>query len=224
MRMSWRRSPKMTAAVLAFLTVDVVLVAAIGLSMRATINATIGHHKSSAVLAAVIAALAYATSMVVVDVVGNLVATVADRVGRLDLNPRIHLDIAALERLDHLERPDYLNRVTVTRRGAGRLTRGMWSAVMAVTSIAKLAVTVVILGEISPWLLFLVIMAAAPIWCDQRAQRIVGHADVATAEGYRVQQHLFEQATSAASAKEIRVAGAIGEITELQSRAWDDVT
>jgi ATP-binding cassette subfamily B protein len=221
-RLSFRREPRLTAAALVALGGSVFVVAAIGLSLRATVNATVGGQTLAAVLGAVGAALAFALSLSLQDVSDALVGTTTDRVARRELHPRVHRDIAGLSGLEHLERTDVLDRVTVVRAGTGALQRGMWTVITTVASVAGLVVTVVLLGTVNPWLSVLVVFAAAPVWCDRRGLARVRTTEVATAPAYRLQQHLFDLTVTASAGKEVRVALAGDEIARRQAQAWDE--
>jgi ATP-binding cassette subfamily B protein len=146
-----------------------------------------------------------------------------DRVGELHLRPRIERELAGLTGLDHLERTDLLDRVTVLRGSGWRLAASTWTAVAAVFDVVKLGLLLVLLGAtVTPWLLLLAAFAAVPIWFDQRGRRVVSHAEIDTAEPFRLQRHLFNLATGPAGGKEIRVAGAGEEIAIRQQRAWNE--
>ena len=161
---------------------------------------------------------------VVKDLTGNLEALTAERAGLTDLQANIHGEIAGLDGLDHLERPDFLDRITIVRGEAGGLMRTFWTAIGAVFSVLQLGVALLLLGTVNPWLIPLVVFAAAPLWFDQRGQRAIVHAETASAEAFRLQRHLFELATSAVSAKEIVATGIGGRLTTVQGAASADVT
>jgi ABC-type multidrug transport system fused ATPase/permease subunit len=221
-RLSWRRERRLTAAALAALAGSVVIVAAVGLSLRATIDATVAGRAQAAVVGAIGAAVAFALTLVLRDIADGLVVTTTDRVARRELHPRVHHDIASLEGLGHLERTDVLDRVTLVRAGTGALQRGMWTVITTVASLANLAVTLAVLGTVNPWLALLVVFAAAPVWCDHRGRSRIRDTELATADAYRLQQHLFGLAVSAGAGKEIRVALAGDEIARRQAAAWDE--
>jgi len=220
-RMSWRRVPGLTAAALAALAGQVVTAAATALALRAVVNATSRGTVTVAVLSAIGAAVAYAFMLLIQELTDSLVLTASDQVGRLEVHPWIHRELATLEGLEHLERTDYLDRVTVVRKAGGRLVGGMWNALRSVSSLLRLVVTLLLLGSISPWLLLLLPAALMPVICDRRGLSAITRAELATAESYRLQQHLFELTTKPASSKEIRVSGAAGEIVRRQSEAWE---
>ncbi|MFI9322646.1 ABC transporter ATP-binding protein [Kitasatospora aureofaciens] len=222
-RMSWQRLPGLTAASLASVVGSVLVVGATGLTLRAAVNATITGQRATALAMAVAAALACALSVVIAQLCDNLVGTTVDRIARLGLHPRVHEDISRVEGVEHLERSDYLDRVTVVRASTGRLVGGMWNAIIMVAAVLKIVVTLLLLGTVSPWLMLLLPLAAVPVWCEQRGQASVKLMEIETAEEYRLQQHLFELAVHAGSGKELRVTGAAPAIVRKQAEAWDSV-
>jgi ABC-type multidrug transport system fused ATPase/permease subunit len=223
LRMSWRHYPRQTAAMLAVKTASVGVVAATALALRTAVNGVIEGDAVAAGTGAAAAALTFAVGIYLggLDVVLHFL--LVERVGLLHLHRQIYSDIATLEGLDHLERSEFLDRVTVVQHSAWNLMFGMWIAVDALFNVVKLALLLTLLGTVSPWLLILLVFAAAPIWFDHRGQRLVTRAETGTAELVRLQRHLFNLATGAAGGKEIRVAGAGEEIARRQALAWNEV-
>ncbi|MEY9933135.1 ABC-type multidrug transport system fused ATPase/permease subunit [Catenulispora sp. GP43] len=220
--LSWRRVPGLTLATLAALAVRVFAVAGSALALRAAVDAATKREPTAAVLAAAAAAVAYGLLIVVQDITDALLLTVGDRVGRLDIHPRIFRDLATIESLDHLERPEYLDHITLVRKAGSRLAAGMWNTLRSVGGVAGLIASLLVLGSVSPWLTLLLAFAAVPIWFDNRAQLSIIRADLATAEPYRLQQHLFGLGLSASEGKEIRVSGAGPELVRRQAEAWQE--
>ena len=218
--LSWRRTPGLTLTAVGLLLGRVVAMAGSALALRAAVDATTRHQVGPAVIAAVAAAVGYSLLIVVQNSTAGLILTIADQVGRLDLHPQIHRDLATIEGLDHLERPEYLDRLDLVHKAGGRLATGMWNAVKTVTSVLSLTATLLLLGRISAWLLLLLVFAAVPIWLDHYGQRAVRRANLATAEPYRLQQHLFALAVSSAGGKELRVSGAGRAVAARQAETW----
>ncbi|NUT22965.1 MAG: ABC transporter ATP-binding protein [Hamadaea sp.] len=218
--LSWRRVPGLTVLAILSLVVRVAGVAGGAFALRAAVDEATRGVADAAVLAAIGAAIAYALLIVVQEITDSLTLTIADRVGRLDVHPRIHRDLAGLEGLEHLERTEFLDRITLVRKAGGRLAGGAWNGLKTIAGILNLVIVLLLLGSISPWLLLLLPFAAVPIWCDSRGNAAVQRADLATAEQYRLQQHLFELGTGTAPGKELRVSGAGRALVELQHEAW----
>jgi ABC-type multidrug transport system fused ATPase/permease subunit len=213
LRLSWRRVPGLTTLAIVSLVVRVAGIATSAFALRAAVDRT-------SVPAAAVAAVAYALLLVAQEITDSLTVSIADRVGRLDVHPRIHRDLASIESLDDLERPEFLDRIALVRKAGGRLAGGAWNGLRTVAGFLNLLIVLLLLGSISPWLLFLLAFAAVPIWCDSRGTRAIQRADLLTASDYRLQQHLFELGTTAGPGKELRVSGAGRSVVELQSGAW----
>lgn len=217
---SFRQAPWLTFGTWVAVAVDVLSLAAYSLAIRMLVDATIVEERTTAVFAVFAAAGGFALTMVMRDLCFNLTGTLSDRVGRLDLNPRIHRMIADIPELDHLERAEYLDRVTVVRGAAGGLMRGCWGVVTTTAAMLKVTVVVVLLGSVSPWLLPLLAFALAPIWAGSRGQSLVAKTEVTSAEVYRLQQALFDLQVRADSGKELRLFGNLGRIRRMQETAW----
>lgn len=221
--LSWQSAPGMTASALAIILGDVVVGAAYAIGLKTLVDMTDTRHLDLILWVGVGTALAFALIMVLQDVRFNLLGTLIDRVGRLTLNPQIHADIAELDSLDHLEQPEYLDRVTVVRGAASKLMEAAWSPISVTAGILKLIVTIFLLGSVSPWLLILIILAFVPIWTNQRGQRLAVKTEIATAEEYRLQQELFDLLVKPDSGKEIRVARNGMPLAQYQTEAWNSV-
>ncbi|MEV5568255.1 ABC transporter ATP-binding protein, partial [Streptomyces sp. NPDC052196] len=94
---------------------------------------------------------------------------------------------------------------------------------MATGSILRILIAMLILGALSPWLLLLIAFAAVPVWCNHCGQRRLKEAEVATAESFRLQQHLFDLAVDPAGAKELQVSGAAATVVRRQADVWDEL-
>ncbi len=221
LRMSVRRVPGLTLALLLTQSAAVAVVAATALCLRTAVNASAQGRAGTAVAAALGAAVAYAVTAVTADLGGNIKGLIIDKVSLLDLSAAVHEDIAALDGIEHLESGDFLDRTVIVAGSTWSIMNGFWAGVMAVFGAAQLAVALLLLGTVSPWLLVLLGFAAAPLWFDQRGQRAVSRAETETAESYRLQQHLFDLATQAGTGKEVRVAGAGEQLATRQAAAWD---
>jgi ATP-binding cassette subfamily B protein len=220
-RLSWQHYPHPTAGLVAVHAATAGTTPAMAVALREAIDAIIGGNRPTAVLAAAAAAAAFALQTYLRDLGRVLEVMLLDRLGALHLRPRIEGELAGLPGLDHLERTDLLDRVTVLRGFGWHLSASMWTAVAAVFDVVKLGLLLVLLGvTVTPWLLPLVVFAAAPIWFDHRARQLVSRAEIDTAEPFRLQRHLFNLATGPAGGKEIRVAGAGEQIAIRQRRAW----
>lgn len=221
--LSWRLHPAMTAGLLAVYAGQAVVVAASALALRMAVNGVIESNTTAAITGAVAAAAVFAAGTYLGALNGGLRIVLVERVGLVHVQHRLHADLVSLPGMDHLDRPDVLDRVTLLRGAAWSLLFGMWGAVAACFNVIRLAVLVTLLATANPWLVLLLPCAAAPLWCDRRGQHAVNTAEIETAENFRLQRHLFQLATRPATSKELRVARAGDEVVDRQVAAWNEV-
>ncbi|HEY0000161.1 MAG TPA: ABC transporter ATP-binding protein [Actinoplanes sp.] len=219
--LSGRLYPARTAAMMATKVASAVMVAGTALTLRAAVNAIVAGDTRAVVIAAAGAALTVAAIAYLGILDTTLLFTLVEPIGLLHVGRQIQADIAGLDGLEHLERTDFLDRVTLVQGAGWQLAFGAWIAVDVVFSAIKLVLMLALLGAVSPWLLLLLVFASVPLWFDRLGQRGVSQAETDTAEEFRLQRHLFNLATEAAGGKEIRVAGAGDELARRQAQAWD---
>ncbi|AXE89472.1 ABC transporter ATP-binding protein [Streptomyces sp. Go-475] len=221
LRLSWRRSPLLTSLQFVVPALMVASVTGNALALRGAVDATLRGEVWPAVAWAAGAGLAGTMVMVLGALDGNTAGILIGKVAVLDVNPGIYGDIATLEGLEHLERTDYLDRLTVVRNSAWEIVLSLWSATGVLFIVIELVVALFLLGTINPWLLLLLVCAALPLWFDQKGSNAVIRAETATAEPFRLQRRLFDLGTDGAAGKEIRVSGAGTELARRQAAAWD---
>ncbi|MFB6395715.1 ATP-binding cassette domain-containing protein [Polymorphospora lycopeni] len=219
---SWRRAPVLTAMQFVIPAGMAAAVTGGALALRAAVDALIAADPPAAVVAAIAAGLAGAAGIVLGALDSHTAGILIGKVAVLDLNPRIHRAITTLDGLEHLERTDFQDRLTLLRNAGWEIVLSLWSANGVLFAVLELTVMLLLLGTVNPWLLCLLAFAAVPLWFDQRGNNAVIRADLATAEPIRRQRHLFDLATDPASGKEIRVAGTGDEIARRQAGAWDE--
>jgi ABC-type multidrug transport system fused ATPase/permease subunit len=220
LKLSWHEERGLTATVFGLEILGAVGAVGSALALRAAVNGLVGKSVSNAIVAAVLAAILCTVNLVVSRLHGLIGLFLAvEKVGVV-LEERMLYDVAALERIEHLERPEYLDRITVLQGAGRRLMGGMWTAVRTVFTSAQLIAMLIILGQVSAVLLVLVILAIAPLWCDKRARRLESKAETGSAEMFRLQRQLFELATEPGWGKEIRAARAGDVLVTRMSAAW----
>ncbi|WP_053751829.1 ABC transporter ATP-binding protein [Streptomyces sp. MMG1533] len=221
LRISWRRDRVSAVGMAAVCATTIAAAAGVALALRAVVDGSVHGTPGTALVAACGAAVGYAVTVTLQGTIWDLIKLLADKTDQ-ELRPRIQGWIAGLEGLDHLERTDFLDRLEGARDNSWQISVSLWQIVLATRSALQLGVTLVILGTVSPWLLFLLPCAALPLWFDHRGKQAVAEAEMGTAEAFRLQRHLFQLGTRADSGKDIRVAGAGEEIARRQAVAWDE--
>jgi ABC-type multidrug transport system fused ATPase/permease subunit len=227
LRLCWGVDRRVTLQALIGQALGVALFPAVALTLRWAVDtadrASRGQATATALVLAVVAvAVAHLTAYFLDDLAHGARLHLTDHVGLLHLDVGTIRDISRVQTMDHLERTDYLDRVTLVNGSAWQVMFSAWGAVAAIANVLRLALVLTLLGTVSPYLLLLLVFAAIPLWFDSRGRRRVVRAERGTAELIRLQRHLYKLATQAAPGKEIRVTGAGPELARRQQEAWNE--
>lgn len=114
--------------------------------------------------------------------------------------------------LQLFERPDLLDQIGLIRQNQERLGRAAGTLILTSAFVVRILTGLVILVSLHPLFLILPVLALAPVGASILQERLVQRAEEQTAEGRRLAEHLVEMATTAGSAKEIKIFGLEGEI------------
>ena len=127
---------------------------------------------------------------------------------------------ASIATIEHQERPEYLDRLSMLRNQVFVLDH-MYMAVFSMLGwILRLGVTLVLLASVHPALLLLAVFAIPTVWTSMWRPEVERSAQEGGAQAIRLARHLFNMATTASPGKEVRVTG-IGERLATERRvAW----
>jgi ATP-binding cassette subfamily B protein len=122
--------------------------------------------------------------------------------------------------LEHHERPQYLDRLQLLREQVFLLNH-LYPSLMSTTgSVGRLAIAVGLLVSVHPALVVLVLFAVPSVVASARRAAVERDVEERSSHHRRLARHLFELATEAGPAKELRV-GALGpRMRELRREAW----
>jgi ATP-binding cassette subfamily B protein len=218
-----RVAPGATTALAALIVAGSAAVALLAVCVRILVNSA-----EAGEVGRMLAAAAGATVCVLVVHIGSgtreaLRGTLGDRVG-MEFDQEILGIVTGLRRLEHLERPDYLDRVSLAVGSGPNLVSAAWVPLESVGSVLGIGASAVLLMQVHPVLLVLVPFAAVPLLLHRYTQRSVRTAVLQAAQRTRREEHLFALLTSAASVKEIMVTGAGGRLRELRDAEWRAAT
>jgi ABC-type multidrug transport system fused ATPase/permease subunit len=220
LRLCWRHEPWRATMAVLVLVAGVFTFGASAVAVRLTIDSSDRGALATAIVAAAVAGLGYSVDLFVNVVGWRLQSDVAERVSLTVLDGEILRDINDIEGVEHLERPEYLDRLAMLAGSRSELMDSAWSLVHTICYAARLAVSLLLLGSVDPILLSLLLFAAAPVWLDNRASRAQTRAVRRTTEALRVEKHLFGLLTSAVPGKEIRVNGVAAQLVAIGEREW----
>ncbi|MDQ4069645.1 MAG: ABC transporter ATP-binding protein/permease [Actinomycetota bacterium] len=126
--------------------------------------------------------------------------------------------------IEHLERPDYADRIALLKSETTYLSGFLPVIGETVGLVARVSVTGILLARVHPALLLLPALSIPSFYAGSRAERAVNAANEATAEQDRLNEHLFTLATTPGPGKELRIFGLEREIVARQRAAWQKVT
>jgi ATP-binding cassette, subfamily B, bacterial len=141
----------------------------------------------------------------------------SDRISMYRTAATIEL-ISGVRTLEHLERPDYLAQVERLNSNRRQLAAAPRLILSNAASVARIVTLLVLLASVSPWLLLLPLSALPPMLADRLAKKITTKADDDMADDRRLSGKLFELATTAAGAGEVRSYGLAGPLAALHRR------
>ncbi|WP_405059129.1 ABC transporter ATP-binding protein/permease [Kribbella sp. NBC_01505] len=198
-------------------------VAATGLSQRWLVDTALGDDVTGVLAAVAVGALAFGLATAGGRIQSIMLLYLIDRV-QVALSQEIHHFSAAIPTVDHLERPDYLDRLERLRSATWALASSCWQIASAVAATVSLAATAVLLGGVYPALCLLTAFALPSVLTTRRSAWIVQNALDADAQLNRCEQRLHDLCLSAEAGKELSVSGAAAELDRRADAAWHSVT
>ena len=128
---------------------------------------------------------------------------------------------ASIATIEHQERPEYLDRLSMLRNQVFVLDH-MYMAVFSMLGwILRLSVTLALLASIHPALLLLAVCAIPTIWTSTWRPEVERSAQESGAQSIRLARHLFNMATTASPGKEVRVTGIGDRLATDRRTAWE---
>ncbi|MCG6495352.1 ABC transporter ATP-binding protein [Kitasatospora sp. A2-31] len=128
---------------------------------------------------------------------------------------------SAVTTLEHHERPEHADRISVLRNHAGALSYLYQELFGTVGVLVRLAITLLLLMSVDPLLGLLGVLAVPGVLVSGWRSGVDKKAEEAGAQHERRARHLFTLATSAAAGKEIRVAGVQRWLHDARHDAWN---
>ena len=128
---------------------------------------------------------------------------------------------ASVATVEHHERRDYLDRLAVLRKQVFVLDHMYMSLFSTCGWILRLAVTVALLMSIHPSLALLLVFALPTVVSSSWRPGVEREVEERYSAHYRLAQHLFKTATTAAPGKEVRVTGIGADLVAGRRREWE---
>jgi ATP-binding cassette subfamily B protein len=220
LRRSWQLDRALMAGVFLLMALENAAFAASALGVRWLVNAALSGSVRSTILAATVGGLAFATIAVAGRVQQELRLDLSDRVGMLGVDTEVQSLVAGVDGVEHLERPEYLDRVTLLRGQGALMAESSWAVLDSLSNSARVIITLILLATIHPALILLALLAIPALLLNGAGQRTIRRAALRSAEDVRVERHLFNLAVSSGAGKELRVFGAGPELNHRAGEAW----
>jgi ATP-binding cassette, subfamily B, bacterial len=211
LRWGWRAAPGWTLYTAALLIANAVCSVLYPVGFALVIDASLRHQRGTLILGVAAVVALFTLGWALAMLAGTAGAFLSNRVS-LYLAARAAEQINAIGGVDHLERPSYLTELDLLRQNLRLLGNGPRELLLVVQVVVRTVGIVIILAVIFPPLAALPLCAIAPAAGERLSVWLRQRADERLAPDRRLADELFSLATSAGSAKELRVFGAAGPL------------
>lgn len=134
------------------------------------------------------------------------------------------LDLAAsVPGIEHLERPEYLDQLSLIRSGGPSLMRAVFTLTRTMSLAISMGAGLWLLGAVHPLLLVTPLFAIPTVVLVPRSERFVDRANVAAAERQRSATQIHQLFLSPGPAMELRVFDAAERLDERADELWREV-
>ncbi len=207
----FRAAPGWMSAVTALLVIGSISSTCYPLGYRELVDGALdGNHAQLAIGVAVVAGL-LSVGWVLIAVGATESMALSDRIAQFRTAQLIRL-IGGVPGLEHLERPDYLREVERLNANRRQLAAAPRMLLSNLASVVRIVALLVLLGSVSPWLLFLPLAAVPPLLADRLAKRITRRSEDGAADTARLANLVFGLSSDAAAAGEVRAYGLDGHL------------
>ncbi len=221
--MSWRQDRGKTIASIVLLLASAVSGPLLALALKEMTDAAVAGDGTRATTAGVVVAV-LAIGLLTLGHFAHIAYFELSELNSLTVDERLIALSNGSPGIEHHERPDYADRITVLQRELQQLQNGLFAVLSLGTLAVSILITGVLLAVVNPILLLLPFAAIPPLVLGRRAQVLADRARDDTAEATRRAWHLFRLATGAGPAKELRVFRLQGEIRRRHRELWEGVT
>jgi ATP-binding cassette, subfamily B, bacterial len=209
----WRAAPGWLAYTGALLVANAVTTVLYPVGLALVINSALAHRADGVAAGAAVVAGLYTISWALAMFAGTAGAELSDRT-TFYLTARIAEQLNAVSGVDHLERPAYLTELNLLQQNLRLLGNGPRQILLVVQVLVRTVALVIILAVIYPPLAVLPLAAAFPVAGERLSVFLRQRSEERLAADRRLANDLFELATSAGPAKELRVFGVTGPLRD----------
>jgi ATP-binding cassette, subfamily B, bacterial len=202
--LSWRMDRRVTVLAGALTLVGAGSLAGTGLSQRWLIDGARGHDTARVVMAAVLGMVAFVLQVGIGRIQSNLRVDICERL-EIQLSQEVLASAAQIPTIDHLDSADYLDRLSLLRRGTGALAGSFWAMATSAAALMSLAASVWLLATVHPALILLAACCVPVLVLGHRGAALRQAVNDETAEPARLEKELQLLFLQPQTAKELYV-------------------
>jgi len=157
-----------------------------------------------------------------------LLQTLASRVQRtfrMRVGATLEGHVAGLQAqvptIEHQERPDYLDRLSVLKEQTYQLDHMYLALFSLLGSAVRLLITLALVMSVHPLMGLLLVFALPTVWVSARRSAVTQRITEEVAPYERRHRHLFVLGTTQPPAKEVRLAGIGPDLVRRRRAAWE---
>jgi ATP-binding cassette, subfamily B, bacterial len=218
----WHAAPGWLLYTGALLVANAVTTVLYPVGLALVIDSALAHRPSGVLFGVILVGVLYTVSWALAMLAGTAGAQLSDRT-TLYLTARIAEQLNSVSGVDHLERPDYLTELDLLQQNLRLLGNGPRQILLVIQVLVRTLGIVVILAVIFPPLGLLPLSALFPVAGERLSVWLRQRSDERLAADRRLANELFELATSAGPAKELRVFGVAGPLRDRHGELADRI-
>jgi len=209
----WRAAPGWLLYTGALLVAGAVTTVVYPVGLALVIDSALRHRPGGVLFGVLLVGLLYTVSWALAMLAGSAGAVLSDRTSCY-LTAHIAEQLHAVSGVDHLERPAYLTELDLLQQNLRLLGNAPRQILLVIQVLVRTLGIVVILAVIWPVLGVLPLAAVFPVAGERLSVWVRQRSDERLAADRRLANELFELATSAGPAKELRVFGVAGPLRD----------
>ena len=202
----WRAAPGWLVYTAVLLVANAVTTVVYPIGLALVIDSALRHRAGGVLAGVLLVGFLYTVSWALAMLAGTAGAVLSDRTSCY-LTARIAEQLHAVGGVDHLERPAYLTELDLLQQNLRLLGNAPRQILLVIQVLVRTLGIVVILAVIFPPLGLLPLSAVFPVAGERLSVWLRQRSDERLAADRRLANELFELATSAGPAKELRVFG-----------------
>jgi ATP-binding cassette subfamily B protein len=206
LRLSWQADPQVTMLAGVLTVIGAGSLAGTGLSQRWLIDGARSHDNSRVLVAAALGVVAFVLQVGIGRIQSNLRMDLCERL-EIQLSQEVLASAAGIATVDHLDHAEYLDRLSLLRRGTGALAGSFWAMATSAAALLSLAASVALLATVHPALILLAACCVPVLFLGHRGSALRQRVSDETAEQVRLEKELQMLFLQPRTAKEIYISG-----------------